>query len=392
VFSRQRYWGEPIPLIHCTNCGVVPVPEKDLPVELPTVKTYEPTGTGESPLAAISSWVNTTCPRCGGEAKRETNTMPQWAGSSWYYLRYIDPTNSKNLVSPQKERHWMPVDMYVGGVEHATRHLIYARFWHKFLYDIGVVSTVEPFARLKNQGMIAGPGGKKMSKRDPSSIINPDDVIKQHGADAFRTYEMFMGPFEQGGAWNTDNLVGVQRFLERVWRLQEKLGTAQSSKSSKTEEKNIETLRHKTIKKVTDDIDSFNFNTAISTLMVFSNALEKQDELSTGTYATLVQLLAPFAPHMSEELWHSVLQNKQSIHISPWPSFDDTKLLDRSVTIAVQVNGKVRDEFEVDRTLSESEILKKARSRESVQRWVGKATVKREIYVPGKLVNIVTGE
>ncbi|MEX1027475.1 MAG: alpha/beta fold hydrolase [Candidatus Paceibacterota bacterium] len=383
VFSRQRYWGEPIPLIHCRTCGVVPVPERDLPVELPDVKSYEPTGTGESPLAAIKSWVNTPCPSCGEPATRETNTMPQWAGSSWYYLRYLDPANSRKLVSPNKERHWMPVDLYVGGMEHAARHLIYARFWHKFLYDIDVVSTTEPFARLKNPGMIAGSDGRKMSKRW-GNVINPDDVIHEHGADAFRTYEMFMGPFEQGGVWSTDNLIGVKRFLERVWRLQDKLADTAPAVPG------TESLLHRTIKKVSEDITTFDFNTAISALMMLSNALEKEEAINPDTYATLVVLLSPFAPHLSEEIWRSILKNKRSVHLQSWPTYNETKLLDDTVTIAVQVNGKIRDEFAIERSASESDVLAAARKREKVRHWVGESAVVREIYVPEKLVSIVT--
>ncbi|MEX0673080.1 MAG: alpha/beta fold hydrolase [Candidatus Paceibacterota bacterium] len=388
VFSRQRYWGEPIPLVHCEHCGVVPVPEKDLPVELPNVKKYEPTGTGESPLAAIDSWVNTTCPECGEKAKRETNTMPQWAGSCWYYLRYIDPSNTKQLVSEKKERHWMPVDMYVGGVEHATRHLIYARFWHKFLYDIDAVSTTEPFATLKNQGMIAGPDGRKMSKRY-GNIINPDDVIKQHGADSFRTYEMFMGPFDQGGGWNTDNLIGVRRFLEKVWRLQEKVQDETTHTKTETDKK-IEIRMHQTIQKVTEDIETFSFNTAISALMVLANQLDKQENIDRSVYTVLVQLLAPLAPHMCEELWLNVLKNKISVHTSDWPVYDETKLVEDTVTIVIQVNGKVRDEFEINKDMPGAEVIAQAKARDAVKRWVGDSKVAREIYVPGKLVSIAT--
>jgi leucyl-tRNA synthetase len=305
VFSRQRYWGEPIPLIHCDKCGVVPVPEKDLPLKLPNVKFYEPTGTGESPLAAISKWVNTKCPKCGGKAKRETNTMPQWAGSSWYYLRYIDPKNKKALVDKKKEKYWSPVDLYVGGGEHNTRHLIYARFWHKFLYDIGVVNYQEPFTKLRNLGMILGSDGRKMSKRW-GNVVNPDDVVKNVGADTLRVYESFMGPFDQEIAWSTDNMVGSRRFLDKVWRLGQNFLDKSSSplngvpnRSEDVSLENFEILLNKTIKKVTEDILSFSFNTAISSFMILTNAAEKT-QLTKGDYEILLKLLAPFAPHITE--------------------------------------------------------------------------------------------
>ena len=383
VFSRQRYWGEPIPIVHCAACGTQPVPEKDLPVTLPNVKNYEPSGTGESPLANIPSFVNTTCPRCGGDATRETNTMPQWAGSCWYYLRYTDPSNSKKLVDPKRERRWMPVDMYVGGVEHATRHLIYARFWHKFLYQIGVVSTREPFSTLKNQGMIAGPDGQKMSKRH-GNVINPDDVIAEHGADTFRTYEMFMGPFDQDAAWSTDNLIGAKRFLERVWRQYPKV-TANTGDDPATE-----AVLHKTIKKVTDDIEQFSFNTAISQLMVFANTLDKKEKIPRRTYLILLRLLAPFAPHMTEELWRNVFGYKTSIHRASWPEHDPKRMREQTVTIAVQVNGKVRDEIEIDAEARERDVVSHAMGRDTIQRWIADTTVQRTVYVPQKLVNIVT--
>ncbi|MDO8521382.1 MAG: leucine--tRNA ligase, partial [bacterium] len=286
VFSRQRYWGEPIPVVHCAKDGVVPVPESELPVMLPNVKSYAPTGTGESPLAAISEWVNTTCPKCGGPAKRETNTMPQWAGSSWYYLRFMDPKNTKSLVGKDKEKYWSPVDMYIGGAEHVTRHLIYARFWHKFLYDIGVVSTIEPFTKRKGVGLVLGEGGVKMSKR-LGNVINPDDIIERFGADSLRVYVMFMGPFGQSIAWSTDNLVGARRFIERLWRIQEKM----VKDSAITKE--TETLLHQTNKKVSEDIERFAFNTAISQLMIFLNHIEKLEQIPAAIFKKLVPLIAP---------------------------------------------------------------------------------------------------
>ena len=325
VFSRQRYWGEPIPLIHCENCGVVAVPEYDLPVKLPKVKFYEPTDTGESPLAKMEKWVNVKCPKCGGKGKRETNTMPQWAGSSWYYLRYIDPKNKKALVDKKKEKYWMGaslpsrsssseggVDMYVGGTEHATRHLIYARFWHKFLFDIGAVNYKEPFSSLKNQGLIMGNDGRKMSKRW-GNVVSPDDIVKECGADSLRLYEMFMVLFDQPIPWSSKNIIGVKRFLERVFNLKSKISNLKSESNSR-----LDTLLHKTIKKVTEDIENFHFNTAISSLMILLNEMEKnKSQLSVVSCRLFVKLLSPFAPHIAEELWAN-LGGKTSTHLEKY--------------------------------------------------------------------------
>ena len=386
VFSRQRYWGEPIPIIHCEECGVVPVPEKDLPVMLPRVKAYQPAGTGESPLATIASWVNVKCPACKGPAKRETNTMPQWAGSSWYYLRFIDPTNKKALVDKKKEEKMMPVDVYVGG-DHATRHLIYARFWHKFLYDQKIVSTPEPFARLEFLGLILASDGRKMSKRW-GNVINPNDVIDQFGADAFRLYEMFMGPFTQHIAWNTDGVVGTRRFLEKVWRLQEKVvGNKQKGVS---EDKNIESLLHQTIKKVTGDIEEFKFNTAISSLMILVNALEKEPEIQKSRFKILLTLLSPFAPHMAEELW-SQLGEKKSIFLAPWPKYDAKKIVAETTNVAVQVNGKVRTVLAIATGTTEDEVKAQALADANVKLHIADKTVRKVIYIPGKIVSIVVG-
>ncbi len=395
VFSRQRYWGEPIPLVHCEKCalsnpagqGVVAVPEKDLPVKLPNVKSYEPTGTGESPLATISKWVNTKCPQCKGPAKRETNTMPQWAGSSWYYLRYMDSKNKKALVDPKKEKYWAPVDLYVGGTEHATRHLIYARFWHKFLYDIGVVSTSEPFTELKNQGLIMGEDGRKMSKRF-GNVVNPDDVMATYGADTFRVYEMFMGPFEQSIAWSTQNMIGSRRFLERVW----KLGCRFTDTKHETVDRGLEAgtfeiVLNKTIKKVGEDIQGFSFNTAISSLMILLNAMEKT-VVTEEQMGVLLQLLAPFAPHMAEELW-SAMGNKNSIHIATWPVFDPEKLVEEMVTIAVQINGKVRGQIIVSKDSTEEVVKNQAQGIPEVKKWIDRQQIKKVIYVQGRVVNIV---
>lgn len=383
VFSRQRYWGEPIPLIHCDKCGVVPVPESELPVLLPQVESYAPTGTGESPLADIAEWVNTTCPTCGGAAKRETNTMPQWAGSSWYYLRYIDPKNSEALVDKAKEKYWSPVDMYVGGAEHATRHLIYARFYHKFLYDIGVVNYTEPFNRLQNVGLIMAEDGRKMSKRW-GNVVNPDDVVNEYGADTLRLYEMFMGPFNQSVAWSTQSIVGPNRFLERVWKLSERI-------SNGADEKATDVSIHKTIKKVSDDIEKFGFNTAISALMILVNDLEKAPAFSKSAYETLLKLLAPFAPHITEELWNE-LGNVESIHLAEWPAFDASKCVESEVTIAIQVNGKLRETMVVAMDTDEEEIKTKALAMPNIVKWTEGKEIRKVIVVKGKLVSVVVGE
>lgn len=383
TFSRQRYWGEPIPLIHCEKCGVVPVPEKELPVLLPKVKAYEPTDTGESPLAGIAKWVNTECPKCRGKARRETNTMPQWAGSCWYYLRFIDPWNTKALVDKKKEAKHMPVDLYVGGTEHATRHLLYARFWHKFLFDIGVVSGQEPFKKLVNQGLINASDGRKMSKRW-GNVINPDDMVADFGADAFRLYEMFMGPFAQTIAWNTDGVVGTRRFLEKVWKLQDKVSDAEHRIS----DKGLETLLHKTIKSVTEDIEAFKFNTAVSSLMILVNALEKEADIPHSVFDTLLLLLSPFAPHIAEELW-SEMGERQSIFLSEWPVWDEQRIVADMVPVAVQVNGKVRAVISLSPDESETEALRLAQADANVQQFVAGKTPRKVIYVPGRILNIV---
>jgi leucyl-tRNA synthetase len=380
VFARQRYWGEPIPLIHCEKCGVVAVPEKDLPVRLPEVESYEPTGTGESPLAAITDWVNTTCPKCGEPAKRETNTMPQWAGSSWYYLRYMDPRNEAALVDAEKEKYWNSVDVYVGGMEHATRHLIYARFWHKFLYDIGAVTTKEPFEELHTVGLIQASDGRKMSKRW-GNVVNPDEMVERFGADAFRLYEMFMGPFDQAVAWNTDGVVGTYRFLERVWKLREKIGDGDTSVTS-------EILFQKTIKRSGEGITNFRFNICVSDMMILVNALEKESSISKETYIGLLKILAPFAPHLTEEIWHD-LGEEESIHLSEWPKYDESKIKDEKVKIVIQINGKLRDEIEIEAGTNEEEIKTIVLAREKVIEKIAGAEVKKFIYIEGKLANIV---
>jgi len=380
VFSRQRYWGEPIPLVHCEKCGVVPVPEKELPLKLPNVKFYEPTGTGESPLAAITKWVNTKCPNCKGNAKRETNTMPQWAGSCWYYLRYMDPKNKKMLVDPKIEKYWSPVDVYVGGTEHATRHLIYARFWHKFLYDIGVVSQSEPFTQLRNQGLIMGPDGQKMSKRF-GNVVNPDDIVKLYGADTLRVYEMFMGPFDQAISWSTDNMIGSRRFIERVWRLKNKVVKKAELK------KETESLFHKTIKKVGEDIQEFSHNTAVSSMMILLNALEAEENVDKDTYEKLLLLLAPFTPHIADELW-SQLGHKKSIHIEKWPLFDEVKLVNDSFKITIQINGKFRGVLETNNP-EEAFVLKAIMEKVEIQKHLEGKEIVKQIYVKNRLVNFV---
>lgn len=410
VFSRQRYWGEPIPLIHCPHCGVVPVPEKELPLKLPNVKSYEPTGTGESPLAAISSWVNVKCPVCRKPAKRETNTMPQWAGSCWYYLRYIDPKNKKQLVDPAKEKYWQPVDMYVGGAEHATRHLIYARFWHKFLFDIGVVSTSEPFSKLKNQGLIMGPDGRKMSKRF-GNVVNPDDMVKTYGADTLRVYEMFMGPFDQTIAWSTDNMIGSRRFIEKFWRLFGKVDFAATAlDDEKATSKQTLTLLHKTIKKVGEDIEDFSFNTAISTMMILLNALEKEERVALSTYFAFLKILSPFAPHASEELFDLIkvqakkakqtssaknilaeIKNIKSIHLADWPAYNPDYLVSDEAIVLVQINGKVRSTIEtnIEDAKDEEKMKNIALQIEEIRKRTGDNSPDRIIFIPGKVINLV---
>ncbi|TSC55057.1 MAG: leucyl-tRNA synthetase [Parcubacteria group bacterium LiPW_30] len=383
VFSRQRYWGEPIPIIHCESCGVVPVPEKDLPVVLPDVKAYEPTGTGESPLADIPEWVNTKCPKCGGNAKRETNTMPQWAGSSWYYLRFIDPKNDKALVDEKKEKNWSPVDVYVGGAEHATRHLIYARFWHKFLYDLGIVSTKEPFMRLESVGLILAGGGVKMSKR-LGNIVNPDEIVELYGADTLRIYEMFMGPFGQASAWDTKSIIGPRRFLERVWKLQEKI----SSDENYTESDNTIMVLNQTIKKVGEDVEEFKFNTAISQMMILVSTLESEENISHKSFNELLLLLSPFAPHFAEELWE-IVGNEKSMNKAVWPIYDESKLTGGKVVIAVQINGKLRETLEFLSNVSEDEIKEAVMNSPRVKSWILDKKIKKTIYIKGRMFSIV---
>ena len=380
VFSRQRYWGEPIPIIHCPKCGNVLVPEEELPLKLPEVERYEPTGTGESPLAAIDSWVNCTCPKCGGPAKRETNTMPQWAGSSWYFLRYIDVNNDKELVDRKKADSLLPVDMYIGGVEHAVLHLLYSRFWTKFLYDIGVIGFDEPFKKLFNQGMITGENGVKMSK-SKGNVVSPDDLVRDYGCDSLRLYELFVGPPELDSIWDDRGIDGVYRFLAKFWNL------VQANKDLGVEETDeLIRIRHQLIDTITTRLDSFSLNTVISGFMEFNNKLSKLPHgVDHETLSTFVTLLAPFAPHIAEELWQQ-LSNEGSVFAAGWPAADKEAMKEDTVEIPIQVNGKVKATISVKADASKEDILSAAR--EAVQGKIS-GDIKKEIYVPGKIVNIV---
>ncbi len=381
VFSRQRYWGEPIPIISCPSCGYVPVPEDQLPVELPDVKSYEPTDTGESPLAAIRDWVETKCPACGGKAERETDTMPNWAGSSWYFLRYCDPQNNEAFASEKALEYWMPVDLYNGGMEHTTLHLLYSRFWHKALWDLGQIPKKcgpEPYAMRRSHGLILAEGGEKMSK-SKGNVVNPDDVIEQYGADVFRVYEMFMGPFDQPVPWDTNGIEGVKRFLDKVWRLFE----SEHPKSS-TE---LETIYHQTVKKISEDIDTLGFNTAVSQLMILTNAFQEAGGVPDDMVEGYLKVLAPFAPHVADELWQKS-GHKGSIHVSDWPSYNAKKAVAATFELVVQVNGKVRDRIQVPQDISEKEATKQALASEKVQKFMEGKEPKKIIYVKGKLVTI----
>ena len=416
IFSRQRYWGEPIPLVHCPTCGTVAVPEEELPLLLPEVTSYEPSGTGESPLAKIDGWVNTTCPVCGGKAKRETNTMPQWAGSCWYYLRYLDPNNTKEFVSKEKEQYWMPVDLYVGGAEHAVLHLLYARFWHKVLFDLGVVSTSEPFKRLVNQGMITSYAYQRKDKslvptdmveetstdvfvekatgeqlervvakmsKSLKNVINPDEIITEYGADSMRMYEMFMGPLEVSKPWATTGLIGVYRFLDRIWRLYDERPITDEPLGEE-----VERTLHKTIKKVTYDTNTLNFNTAISQMMVLVNELYKVDSFPREVAETLVKLLSPYVPHLAEELWER-LGYTGSLGTVAWPEYQEELTFDTQIEMVFQVNGKVRSKATVAMGMTKESALALAKEDEKMQSWLAGKTIVKEIVVPDKLVNIV---
>ncbi|SCY50977.1 leucyl-tRNA synthetase [Lachnospiraceae bacterium XBB2008] len=379
VFSRQRYWGEPIPIVHCDKCGYVAIPESELPLELPEVDSYMPTDTGESPLSTMTEWVNTTCPKCGGPAQRETDTMPQWAGSSWYFLRYTDPTNKEALASPEALKYWLPVDWYNGGMEHTTLHLLYSRFWHRFLYDQGVVPTKEPYQKRTSHGMILGSNGEKMSK-SRGNVVNPDEIIDEFGADTLRTYEMFIGAFELAASWQDEGVRGCRRFLERVWKLQD-IVTDEEGYSS-----DLEATMHKTIKKVSNDFETLKFNTAIAAMMSLINDFTKKGSVTKDELKTLLILLNPVAPHITEEIWDTMNYGGY-VYEQKWPEYDEAKTVESMIEIAVQVNGKVRSTIAVPADGNKDDIISQAKE-ELGDRIAGKEIVK-EIYVPGRIVNIV---
>ena len=365
VFSRQRYWGEPIPIVHCDKCGYVPIDESELPLMLPEVESYMPTDNGESPLAAMTDWVNTTCPCCGGPAKRETDTMPQWAGSSWYFLRYTDPHNDEALASKEALKYWMPVDWYNGGMEHTTLHLLYSRFWHKFLYDQGVVPCPEPYQKRTSHGMILGENGEKMSK-SRGNVVNPDDIVREYGADTLRTYEMFIGAFDLSASWSEDGVKGCRRFLERIWKLQDIMTNEEGYSSD------LETKMHQTIKKVSSDYENLKYNTAIAAMMALLNDFTKKGSITKGEYKTLLILLNPVAPHITEELWQ-IIGGSGYVYEQTWPEYEEAKTVENTVEIAVQINGKTKGTLAIGRDDAKEDVIAKA----------------KEIYVPGRIVNIV---
>lgn len=387
LFSRQRYWGEPIPIIHWEDGTITAVPEEELPLVLPETDEIRPSGTGESPLANIEDWVNVVDPKTGKKGRRETNTMPQWAGSCWYYLRYIDPHNSEQLADPEKLKKWLPVDIYIGGAEHAVLHLLYARFWHKFLYDIGVVPTKEPFQKLFNQGMILGENNEKMSK-SKGNVVNPDEIVESHGADTLRLYEMFMGPLDASIAWSTKGLDGARRFLDRVWRLFVMENGELNPKIVDEPSQELERIYHQTVKKVTEDYENLHFNTAISQLMVFINEAYKATILPKEYMEGFVKLLSPVAPHICEELWEK-LGHSETIAYESWPAWDESKLVEDEVEIVIQINGKVRAKLLVPNDASKEEMEKIAMDDEKIKEQLEGKTVRKVIAVPGKLVNIV---
>ena len=381
VFSRQRYWGEPIPVVYCEKCGWVPLPEDQLPLTLPDVESYEPTDNGESPLAHMTDWVNTTCPHCGGPARRETDTMPQWAGSSWYFLRYMDPHNDKAPVSKEALEYWNRVDWYNGGMEHTTLHLLYSRFWHKFLYDIGVVPTAEPYAKRTSHGMILGDNGEKMSK-SRGNVVNPDDIVNEYGADTMRLYEMFIGDFEKAAPWNINSLRGCRRFLDRYWNLQEVLVEGGLRPE-------METVFHKTIKKVTEDIESLKFNTAIAALMALLNDVADKGSITKEELKIFTLLLNPFAPHITEEVWAANALGEGLASVAQWPAYDEAKCKDATVEIVVQINGKLRARMQVAADISKDDAIAAAKADAKIAAEIDGKRIVKEIYVPGKLVNIV---
>ena len=381
VFSRQRYWGEPIPMVYCEHCGWEPLPESSLPLELPYAESYEPTDNGESPLSKLTDWVNTTCPKCGGPAKRETDTMPNWAGSSWYFLRYIDPHNDKCLADPELLKYWLPVDWYNGGMEHTTLHLLYSRFWHKFLYDIGVVPTKEPYQKRTSHGMILGANGEKMSK-SRGNVVNPDDIIAEYGADTLRMYEMFMGAFDQEAPWSTESIKGCFKFLEKVYRLM-KIVTPEEGYS-----KELESTMHKTIKKVSDDYEKMKFNTAIAALMALINDINKLGKITRGELKTFITLLNPVAPHITEEMWQQA-GFEGRLYQTTWPEYDESKTIEDEIEIPVQVNGKVRATIKVAKEATAEEIEKIAFESADVLKFTDGHEIVKKIYVPGRIYTVV---
>ncbi len=381
VFSRQRYWGEPIPIVHCDCCGYVPLDESELPLRLPDTESYEPTENGESPLANMTDWVNTTCPRCGAPAKRETDTMPQWAGSSWYFLRYCDPLNSDALASKEALDYWLPVDWYNGGMEHTTLHLLYSRFWHRFLYDNGVVPTAEPYAKRTSHGMILGENGEKMSK-SRGNVVNPDEVVDEYGADTMRLYEMFIGDFEKAAPWNATAIKGCRRFLDRIWAMAENIAEGDEYSSA------LENAMHRTIKKVTQDVDGLKMNTAIAALMALLNDVNAAGGMNKAEYRTLLILLNPFAPHLTEELWEQMGFDGM-LYETEWPKYDEAKCQLNEIEIVVQINGKIRSRLSVAADISQEDAIALAKADEKVAAEIAGKTIVKELYVKGKLVNIV---
>ncbi|MCD6429572.1 class I tRNA ligase family protein, partial [bacterium] len=428
IFSRQRYWGEPIPLVFCPACkkriqnskfkiqnleknqtfkiqnyeyslgeilnpGWIAIPEEELPLTLPKVEKYQPTGTGESPLAAIKEWVNTKCPKCGSPARRETNTMPQWAGSCWYFIRYVDPNNDKTIADKKLMEYWLPVDFYVGGAEHAVLHLLYSRFWIKVLYDAGVVNFDEPFLKLRTLGLILAPGGEKMSK-SKGNVINPDDLVKEYGADAFRIYEMFMGPFDQPIAWDTKGILGAKRFLQKIWQIfwKSQISNPKSQTNPNNQNSKLKKKFHQTIKKVTEDIEEMKFNTAIAAMMEYINEIQNSKlKIKNEDFKKFLLILAPFAPHFAEELYHQIEKTDKSIFEEKWPEYDEGLIEEEVITLVVQINGKVRDQIQVKKGISEEEAKGKALQSEKIQKWLKGKEIKKVIFVKDRLVNFVVG-
>ena len=382
AFNRQRYWGEPIPIVHCPKCGMVAVPYEELPLKLPEVENFEPGTDGESPLAKISGYVNCKCPRCGGEAKRETDTMPQWAGSSWYFLRYVDPHNDSEFANMEKLRYWMPVDWYNGGMEHVTRHLIYSRFWYKFLYDLGLVPYEEPYAKRTAQGLILGPDGVKMSK-SRGNVIDPNEVVDAYGADVLRTYVLFMGDYEKAAPWSESSVKGCKRFIDRIWNLQEIL------KDGDEYSPELSSAMHKTVKKVTEDIESLKYNTAIAALMTLLNSIYDKGEINRAELKTLLILVNPFAPHVTEEMWEVCSFGKMLAAEGEWPGYDEAKCVDDMIEIVVQINGKIRAKLNVPADIEQQQAIELAKSDEKIKSELDGKNIVKEIYVKGKLVNIV---